>query len=775
MAYDREAMRIVSPEKYARLESWSQRKPCVALMGEFSAGKSTLLNFLIEEELLPTKATATELSPVWFSYGTKPSYWEDARGEIHLLDPKDLYNVPRSARYIRVYSQAEILEHCDVIDTPGISDPNLAVDSWRFAVGVCNMVLWCSSSTQAWRESERAAWVSLPERLRRHSLLIVTRADKLVAAGDKEKVDRRLARETTGLFASRVFLATPDAVQAKLELAEGGTSPLWEASGAADLLDRLAERFEGIYEDRAALLGRYATEAMVAEAAEPQIVPTRVRPVEPATPRPRPEESEDSLLPAMPAAAFSTGPTWAGEDVVPAGPEAEAPAAAGEAGADEDAALELAMSEGTEAVAGFEPVADDPPEAAAWQAEVAGAEAELEAEPEAGAASADPETEQTGGEQSGNGTILRMPLRPVRAPGEGRPRTERPSAAEAEELKARLRGDDVTTGEAQEGATGTGGEEERLSAMPWDLPDAALGAETPDDSMAVAEGGALSMEAEGIWEIAGAETDETAAEAARPGEAAHEAGQPTEAEPAEVAGVTLDDVVAAEANALEDLLLSEATDMSDEPAAPLEAADEDPAVAEPSIFEDAGDVSTDEVLALADIAPDAPEAGETAAGDAQPVAGDDVAAQSEVMAGGADADAPDGFLDAEEGDEVAAAAEIDEHIAPADMMVAAAADDEATLRAVSEALGDEGELTRTLILTAEHSVGEIAEVAAADVPREVAIWREIVSRNDLDPAAAQIVAMFDEFLMAAYGADRAGETKAAAGQRPGASGWRRLA
>ena len=35
------------------------RVPRIALMGEFSAGKSTLLNLLIERDLIPTRATAT--------------------------------------------------------------------------------------------------------------------------------------------------------------------------------------------------------------------------------------------------------------------------------------------------------------------------------------------------------------------------------------------------------------------------------------------------------------------------------------------------------------------------------------------------------------------------------------------------------------------------------------------------------------------------------------------------------------------------------------------
>ena len=45
------------------------RKPRIALMGEFSAGKSTLANMLVGAQHLPVQVTATQLPPVWISQG----------------------------------------------------------------------------------------------------------------------------------------------------------------------------------------------------------------------------------------------------------------------------------------------------------------------------------------------------------------------------------------------------------------------------------------------------------------------------------------------------------------------------------------------------------------------------------------------------------------------------------------------------------------------------------------------------------------------------------
>lgn len=290
-------VRTVSPSKYNRLKHWSQSKPRLALMGEFSAGKSTLLNFLIEEDVLPTRATATELPPVWFSHGSSGSYWLGEDGVRNPISVDELSKVPPSAKYVRLFVEAEILEHCDVIDTPGISDPNLAVETWRVAAGYANMVLWCTSATQAWRQTERSAWLSLPERLRKHSILVVTRSDKLTTEVDRDKVARRMAREAEEHFAGTVFMSTPNAVQAKAELANGQETPLWNESGAGPLLDMLASRLEGIYEDKAALFSRYkSTDGAQKVAAEPSQPAQAEAPAQPV----QEEKVEPEAVPAKP-------------------------------------------------------------------------------------------------------------------------------------------------------------------------------------------------------------------------------------------------------------------------------------------------------------------------------------------------------------------------------------------------------------------------------------------------------------------------------------------
>lgn len=256
MALDQHRHHYVTPSQFERLSRTARRKPRIALMGEFSAGKSTILNVMIGQPLLPTKVTATELPPVWICHGKPKALWVDHRGESHELPFGDFASVPATADHLRIFAEAEILQHVDIIDTPGISDPNLAEESWRFAAARADMVLWCSAVTQAWRETERGTWVSLPRRLRSNSLLVVTHADKIGNLTDRERVERRLRRETAGLFNDMIFISGRDAQRA-LESSDGNDSSLWIGSNGATLMAKVSDRSNAIAATRLAALSRF--------------------------------------------------------------------------------------------------------------------------------------------------------------------------------------------------------------------------------------------------------------------------------------------------------------------------------------------------------------------------------------------------------------------------------------------------------------------------------------------------------------------------------------
>ncbi|WP_137700730.1 dynamin family protein [Marimonas lutisalis] len=213
-----------------------QRKPRVALMGEFSAGKSTLSNFLLGGDPFPVRITATRLPPIWSSYGEKSAVAVDHDGYERQVDLRNLSSATlEDTALIRVKRKADLLELCDWVDMPGTSDPNMPAHVWLSILKEIDLVVWCTHATQAWRQTEAAIWEQVMDGTTGRNILLITQADKLQSARDRRKVINRVRHETDGQF-DAVFAVS---VQQAAEAADD-TEALQD-SGILDFLDHLVE------------------------------------------------------------------------------------------------------------------------------------------------------------------------------------------------------------------------------------------------------------------------------------------------------------------------------------------------------------------------------------------------------------------------------------------------------------------------------------------------------------------------------------------------------
>lgn len=272
----------------------TQRTPSVALMGEFSAGKSTLTNLLLGADPLPVQITATRLPPVWITHGTGPSLREDSMGEVHELGPEGLDGVRmEDTRLIQMQMTSDILNICDLVDMPGISDPNMDSSVWGYVISEADLVIWCTHATQAWRQSEAAAFDSLPERLKKNAILLITRFDKLHTDRDRKRVMARVHAETRGQFRAIFPVALLDALKS------GQDRDRWERSGAEPFIAKLLD-----------LLTNPGSTADAQEpVAQPDAAPTadirQITPVRPVRVTPRPDAG--TMRPRPPVAAVPHG------------------------------------------------------------------------------------------------------------------------------------------------------------------------------------------------------------------------------------------------------------------------------------------------------------------------------------------------------------------------------------------------------------------------------------------------------------------------------------
>lgn len=212
------------------------RLPRIALMGEFSAGKSTLANFLMGRQVSPVKVTATQLPPVWYSRGPESAMLIGHDGRSTPIEFDELGSVrPADARALRVYTDAEVLEFCDLIDMPGTSDPNMGPEVWESMMEEADAVIWCTASTQAWRQTEAAIWEQMDPTLWHKSLLLITRMDKLLSDRDRNRVIARVRREAGAYFRALFPISLTEALSSRGELAR------LKSSGAEAFVDALMQ------------------------------------------------------------------------------------------------------------------------------------------------------------------------------------------------------------------------------------------------------------------------------------------------------------------------------------------------------------------------------------------------------------------------------------------------------------------------------------------------------------------------------------------------------
>lgn len=251
------------------------RRPRIALMGEFSAGKSTLANLMVGSGALPVQVVATQLPPVWISYGDAPSVMVGLDGRETPCDVSQLESINKEeTAFIRIYSQSDILQRCDLIDMPGISDPNMPSVVWERVLPIADGVLWCTPATQAWRQSEAATWDGIDDKIRQNSLLVITRSDMLLTDRDRTKVQKRVRNETAELFSDHVMMSLHLAHDAEVD------SPQWAESG----IDTFVETF-------LSLIDRIGGDLPGQEAIVPQVVQQQVS---------QPSVTEEQIVPRRP-------------------------------------------------------------------------------------------------------------------------------------------------------------------------------------------------------------------------------------------------------------------------------------------------------------------------------------------------------------------------------------------------------------------------------------------------------------------------------------------
>ncbi len=206
----------------------------IVICGEVNAGKSTVLNALLRQRLLPDNIGAPirpAISVRWQRKAGITAWFPD--GKCRTAEPGDT-DALRGAERVIIGSNKRHLRHYELIELPMTTAEELTDDHFD-TVQSASGLLWVTIASQAWRLTERNILDELAPVSPEHRLLAISRADKLRRESDRAKLKQRVVTET------RKYFDTAHFVQGRPDLLEKShhSRKTWEQTGAHKLLARM--------------------------------------------------------------------------------------------------------------------------------------------------------------------------------------------------------------------------------------------------------------------------------------------------------------------------------------------------------------------------------------------------------------------------------------------------------------------------------------------------------------------------------------------------------
>ncbi|GEM_PF-2702732 len=166
----------------------------VAVVGEYNAGKSTFLNAVLQESVLPTGDLPTTGCVNYIRFGNTPSivaHYKDDSSEslssdqlqyVSTHDHTDAHrqHLLQQLKHIEVFKPAKILEKIVFVDTPGLNAPTEADrEITEKLLNESDAILWLTSARQVLAATEVEVLEAFSDRYKGKSLCVISQVDSL--------------------------------------------------------------------------------------------------------------------------------------------------------------------------------------------------------------------------------------------------------------------------------------------------------------------------------------------------------------------------------------------------------------------------------------------------------------------------------------------------------------------------------------------------------------------------------------------------------------------
>lgn len=203
----------------------------IAVVGQFSSGKSTFLNAIIGRAILPSGITPITSKVCTICYGgtySLEAIYNDGRSAtkplefLHTLD--ELENL--QIREFVLYAPNPLLRSISLLDTPGFNSQNaIDTDTTNAILSRVDGIIWLSLIDNVGKQSEKDIIESHIKRYLSKSLCVLNQKDRL-ANDDEVQTSLEYAKSAfSGCFSEIVAISAKNALKA-MQMAEQTQTPL---------------------------------------------------------------------------------------------------------------------------------------------------------------------------------------------------------------------------------------------------------------------------------------------------------------------------------------------------------------------------------------------------------------------------------------------------------------------------------------------------------------------------------------------------------------------
>lgn len=181
----------------------------VGVIGQFSSGKSTLLNLVLGKNILPTGVIPVTFMPTFLKYhkdyllGVKFDDKDEILVDASKLDSyTDQRKEGKNSKQISIYSPSDILKNITFVDTPGLNANEKDEKTTKAMLKDFHLIVWLSLAQNAGKKSEQDTLKSLD--IPSKSICLINQKDKLTL--DEQEVLKKHCDNVFGGIFNEILL-----------------------------------------------------------------------------------------------------------------------------------------------------------------------------------------------------------------------------------------------------------------------------------------------------------------------------------------------------------------------------------------------------------------------------------------------------------------------------------------------------------------------------------------------------------------------------------------